>query len=481
MTLGPYGQFFTRNITWAEQAVAWNTYLARYSYLLQQGKPVSDVAYFYGEDAPATVPFWKPIDPAPPTHYDFDYVNADVLLHGATVTPGQLRLASGIRYRLLVLPNDLHMLSLPLLRSIHALVRDGAVLLGTKPENSPSLADGANAQAEMTRLAGDLWGKGDAAARGHDFGKGKVYSGKSIEDVLGAEGILPDLMWSTPENVDAEIPYSLPAGDSDQNLVFIHRTDGGREIYFAATLKHHGFGVKARFRVTGKTPRLWHPESGETEPVSFTIERGQTVVPLHFDAFGSMFVVFEGSAMAPSLAVPTKTREQLATVQGVWKVAFPPNWGAPAEAEFPALASWTASADTGVKFFSGTATYHKQIDAPNDWFKPGARMVLDLGIVKEIAEVEINGKPVDQILWKPPFQVEVTGLLKPGGNELSVKITNLWPNRMIGDLQAGVTKTYTWTDFRPFNAGSPLQESGLLGPVTLWICQVGPSGKLSQP
>src|SRR5581483_7617376 len=114
-----YGQDYTRNITWAEQAIVWNTYLARCSFLLQQGKPLSDVAYFYGEDAPATVPFWKKLDPALPAHNDFDFVNADVLMHGATATPGKLRLSSGIEYHLLVVPNDLHVLSLPLLRSIH--------------------------------------------------------------------------------------------------------------------------------------------------------------------------------------------------------------------------------------------------------------------------------------------------------------------------------------------------------------------------
>ncbi len=143
MTLGPFGQDYTRNITWAEQAKAWNTYLARCSFLLQQGKPVSDVAYFYGEDAPATVPFWKKDDPALPPHYDTDFVNADVLLHGATATAGKLRLASGIEYKLLVLPNDQRLISLPLLRSIHALVDQGAILLGPKPVGSPSLADGA--------------------------------------------------------------------------------------------------------------------------------------------------------------------------------------------------------------------------------------------------------------------------------------------------------------------------------------------------
>src|SRR5439155_24783602 len=132
---------------------------------------VSDVAYFYGEDTPATVPYWKKLDPELPAHYDIDFVNADVLLHGATATPGKLRLASGMEYRLLVLPNDLHMISLPLLRSIHSLVELGAVLLGPRPEGSPSLADGADARAEIEKLAADLWGAGDESTSGHGFGK----------------------------------------------------------------------------------------------------------------------------------------------------------------------------------------------------------------------------------------------------------------------------------------------------------------------
>jgi hypothetical protein len=468
MTLGPFGQDYTRNITWAEQAVAWNTYLARCSFLLQQGKPVSDVAYFYGEDAPATVPYWKKIDPAVPMHYDFDYVNADVLLHGASATPHELRLASGIRYRLLVLPSDQRLLSVPVLKRIHALVQDGAILLGPRPEGSPSLADGSHAADEVKKLADDLWGAAAETGGGHAFGKGKVYTGRRIEDVLAAEGVEPDFAWGDPENAGAEIPYSLPAGDYDQDLVFIHRHDGDREIYFAATQKHHSFNVNVSFRGTGKIPSLWHPETGETEPVSFTSAQGKTVVPLHFDPQGSVFVVFEGTGAPASRTVPGSKQEQLASVDGAWTLAFPPNLGAPANAEFPQLASWTASSDTGIKYFSGTATYSKQLDAPSEWFSPGAKVVLDLGTVKEIAEVTVNGKPVGGVLWKPPFQVDVSSALKPGSNQLTVKVTNLWPNRMIGDLQAGVTKTYTWTDFRPFKPDSPLLESGMLGPVTLW-------------
>lgn len=468
MTLGPYGQDYTRNITWAEQAVAWNTYLARCSFLLQQGKPVSDVAYFYGEDAPATVPFWKKIDPALPTHYDFDYVNADVLLHGANATPGHLWLASGMNYRLLVLPNDLHVISLPLLRQIHILVAHGAVLLGPRIVGSPSLTDGKNAQADVRKLANDLWGPEEAGSGVHVFGKGKVYVGKTIEEVLNAEGTKPDFSWSTPENLSADSPYSLPGADSDEDLLFIHRNDGAREIYFAATQKHHGFDVKATFRVTGKTPRLWHPESGDTEAVSYTTQNGETVVPLHFDAEGSTFILFDGDGAPPSRTRAAEKPALVATVEGNWKLTFPPDLGAPGEADLPALESWTKSRDTGVKYFSGTATYRKQIDAQAGWFKPGAKVILDLGTVKEIAEVAVNGKPIGGILWKPPFVVDVTSALKPGSNELSVKVTNLWPNRMIGDLLPGAAQKFTWTDFRPFKADSPLLESGLLGPVTVW-------------
>ena len=467
MTLGPYGQDYTRNITWAEQAKAWNTYLARCSFLLQQGKPVSDVAYFYGEDAPATVPYWKKLDPALPAHYDLDFVNADVLVHGATATPGKLRLASGMEYRLLVLPNDLHVLSLPLLRSIHSLVEQGAVLLGPRPEGSPSLADGVEAKAEVDKMAADLWGQGDESGSGHRFGKGKVYAGKNIEEVLAAENDAPDLAWSTPENVGELAPYPLPGADSEEDLIFIHRRDGDRDIYFVSTQKHHGFDVKATFRVKGKTPRLWHPDTGETDEVSYSTEQGGTVVPLQFDAQGSVFVVFEGAG-APSRTAPESQVTKLGPVEGAWKVTFPPNLGAPPQADFPSLISWTQSGDAGVKYFSGTATYHKQLDAPREWFQPGARVVLDLGTVKEMAEVEVNGKAVGGILWKPPFRVDVTPALKPGANDIAVKVTNLWPNRMIGDVQPGVSKTYTWTDFRPFKTDSPLLESGLLGPVTVW-------------
>jgi hypothetical protein len=148
-------------------------------------------------------------------------------------------------------------------------------------------------------------------------------------------------------------------------------------------------------------------------------------------------------------------------------VSFQPNRGAPAEAQFDSLTSWTRSADVGVKYFSGTATYAKDVTVPASAFIPGARIEIDLGTVHEIAELSVNGTPVGGILWKPPYRADVTRALRAGTNHIEVRVTNLWPNRMIGDLQPGVTKTYTFTDFRPFTKDSRLLESGLLGPVRL--------------
>src|SRR5690242_16500099 len=142
LTLGPFGQWFNRNETWAEQAGAWVDYLARSSYLLQQGHFVADVIYFYGEDSNLTAVF---DDKAPdvPAGYGFDYINADGLIHELHVSDGRITTSSGMNYRVLALdPYSRHM-SLPVLRAIRRLVEDGAVVSGAKPTDTPSLADDA--------------------------------------------------------------------------------------------------------------------------------------------------------------------------------------------------------------------------------------------------------------------------------------------------------------------------------------------------
>lgn len=467
LSLGYFGQDYGRNVTWSEQARPWNTYLARCSYLLQKGSYVADVAYFYGEGAPVTVPFWKPLSPLPPTRYGYDYLNADVLLHQTSAKNGQLRLASGMTYRLLVIPTDVRSMSLPVLEKIRELVAGGVVVIGAKPTRSPSLSDGLNANVQVRTLADQVWGKQTVTGEGHAYGKGKVYVGGSVEEILGKLSIAPDFDYETPQSSGSDVNYALPRGDSNADLVFIHRRDNDGDIYFVSTQKRHEFNVRCAFRVAGREPELWHPDTGNIEPAKYRIDNGRTVVNLQMDPGGSLFVIFRKRATSQAQTLPRSRIEKLKTITGPWQVTFPSNWGAPPHIELEQLESWTKSPDEGVKYFSGTATYSKDVDAPKGWFRPGARIVLDLGTVRELAQVSINGEAVGGVLWKPPFRADLTNRLKPGVNRIEVQITNLWPNRMIGDLQPGATRTYTFAGIRPFKKESPLMESGLLGPVEI--------------
>jgi hypothetical protein len=449
MTLGPCGQWFNRNETWAEQAGPWINYLSRNSYLLQQGHFSADVIYFYGEDSNLTAIFANKA-PDIPEGYEFDYVNADGLIHVLNVSDGRITTESGMSYRVLGLdPYSEHM-SLPVLRAIYKLVKDGAVVAGPKPIDDPSLADD---QAEFHKLNDDLFGDGTGA---HKVGKGTVYAGESLKDVLQALRVHPDFDYTAPE--------------SDARVLFVHRnlTDG--DIYFVDNRKDRSEQVDASFRVTGKYPELWHADTGKTEPASFKIVDGRTTVPITLEPWGSVFVVFRKATAKKSGTLPEVTETLLATVDGSWNLSFQPDRGAPPSITLDKLSSWTDNSDTGVKYFSGTGTYTKTVSAPAEWFKKGAHVWLDLGDVKNLAEVAVNGKSLGQV-WHTPFRVDATTALKPGANEVIIKVTNGWVNRLIGDQQPNATTKYTFADFKPYEANSPLRVSGLLGPVRLYSVQ----------
>jgi hypothetical protein len=228
--------------------------------------------------------------------------------------------------------------------------------------------------------------------------------------------------------------------------------------------------VDATFRVEGKTPELWDPATGKTQPASYRIADGRTTVSLDLDPYGTTFVVFRTPAEAATRQLTEPAETAVAGLDDAlnqnWHVSFQAGRGAPESAEFDRLTSWSESADAGIKYFSGTATYSKTIDLPASALAPGAHVGLDLGDVRDLAEVAVNGKYLG-ILWKRPFRIDLTGVLLPGSNQLVIQVTNLWVNRMIGDQQPWAVKKYTFTDFAPYKADSPLLPSGLLGPVRL--------------
>jgi hypothetical protein len=450
------GTHINRNITWAEQGDPFMTYLARNCFMLQQGLFVADLAYLLNEGAPSTMPFWGAgLKPAPPEGFDYDYVNTDVVLSRMSVdAEGRIVLPDGMSYRVLVLPQTDRM-TLPVLRKIAELVRNGATALGPKPLRSPSLAGYPNADREVQALADELWGDLDGVSRTkRSYGKGAVVWGLAPADVLASLRISKDVEYSR---------------GLDANVSWLHRRAGDADIYFIANRTDLKQDINARFRLSGKEAELWHADTGEIEPAEFSIADGRTTVPLHLAERESVFVVFRRATSSSERTLPRATKTTVATIDGPWTVNFPSNLGAPPKITLAKLETWTANTDEGVKYFSGTATYTKTVKADRRWFRQESRsrerILLNLGSVNDLAEVSVNGQALG-ILWKSPYQVDVTGALKPGENKLEIKVTNQWTNRLIGDRSASADKKVLAPGVPGFGPPPTLKDSGLLGPVT---------------
>ena len=442
--LGPYGQWFTRHETWGEQALPWTTYLARNCFMLQQGKFVADIIYLYGEDNNITALFGSQL-PDVPKGYEYDFVNANALLNVLSVKNGKIVSPGGMSYQIMALDSSTQYMSLPVLRKIQEMANAGAIVVGPKPINTPSLKDNEN---EFKSIANELWGEGTGTKI---IGKGKVYAGQTIKEVLDALNIRPDFEYSKPE--------------STTELLYVHRKLADGELYWVNNRHNRAENVITTFRVNGKAPEIWDPVTGNIKEASYIIANGRTTVPLNLEPDDAEFIVFREKAKSSTRTISIPVETKVASIDGAWKVDFQLNRGAPAQITLMDLTPWNENTDPGVKYFSGTGSYTKTIQAPADWFKSGQELWLDLGAVKNLAAVTLNGKSLG-IVWKTPFRVNITGVLKEGENRLEVKVTNLWVNRLIGDEQQGAKRlTYTTQAF--YQADSPLLPSGLLGPVKI--------------
>ena len=262
--------------------------------------------------------------------------------------------------------------------------------------------------------------------------------------------------------ISADLTYTRAAPDSA--VLFVHRKTADAEIYFVTNRKNRAEPTTLSFAQAGKAPEWWDAATGKAAPLGYTTKDGRTEITLTLRPWQSGFVVFRKAGPA-SLDIGTPVRSEVALVQGPWAVAFQPGRGAPASVTLPALTDWTQAADPGVRYFSGTATYRQTLKVPA--IRPGQRLILDLGEVREVAEVLVNGKSAGT-LWKPPYEADLTGLVHRGINTLEVRVTNLWVNRLIGDAQPGA-KPITFTTLKTYRADAPLRPSGLIGPVTLSV------------
>lgn len=539
-----WGTYYDRNVTWWDQSRAWIAYLARCQYLLQEGLFAADVAYFAGESVPIEYKR-EGYTPKLPTGYDHDACSTEVILERMSVEDGRLVLPDGMSYRVLVLP-DTDVMTPELCSKIRDLVQAGATVISPRPVKSPSRSGYPDCDNEVKKIADRVWGDVDGkAVKERAYGKGRIIWGKSLRQVFSEMGLKPDFEYelgkSSAEMRNAPAPVPGNKGLFSAQLNYIHRVSGKTDLYFVTSQSDRSASAVCTFRVNDRRPDFWYPDTGRIEKCAQygLTEDGRIEVPIQFDPSGSVFVVFREpigdgiveikkdgkpldklsqvqtvelsgaasggvavlasepgnyelvSAAGKSVKVAVSAIPAPIEIDGPWQVRFQKNRGAPPEAVFEELISWPQHNDAGVKYFSGTATYATEFTVPEELVGNGLVLHLDIGRVEVIASATLNGGDLG-ILWKPPYRAEITSLAKPGKNMLEIAVTNLWPNRMIGDEQYPSDAEYdqrgnlkAWPEWlvngtpRPeprritfgttklWKKGDPLLASGLLGPVAI--------------
>jgi alpha-L-rhamnosidase/F5/8 type C domain len=446
LSLSIFGQYFNRNDTWAEQARPWVDYMARNAFMLQQGRFFADVAYFYGEEAPLTGLYGRTRPTDIPSGYAFDFVNSRMLEHEFRVEDGALVASSGARYRLLFLGGSSQHMTLATLRRIRDLVREGAIVAGMRPASSPSLLDD---PLEFGAVVEALWG---AIGTSRSVGSGRVIAVTDPNSALSMLNLPPD--------------FELSDASADAEVMFVHRKLADGDLYFVDNRRSRTERFTANFRSGGRAAEVWHAETGNHERVSFTSDGQRTAVPLALGPDESIFVVFRASTVRTTVHVPEETRVRVSSIDGPWNVTFEAARGAPLRTSFVRLNSWAENADPRIKYYSGAATYEREFKIPPPESAHRQRLELDLGDVRDLAEVRVNGKLVGTP-WHPPYRVDITSAVRNGVNSLSVKAVNTWVNRLIGDQQPGADRE-TFTVIPTYLATAPLRPSGLMGPVELF-------------
>ena len=529
------GTPFNHTNTWWSAGQGWRNYMTHAQALLQEGDPVADILYFAGEDIPCRSILhpkqgsaWA-ADPAPPDGYTHDTINRDGLLRLTTVQNGRIVVNRALSYRVLVLRASEPYLTPKVAAKLKELVESGAVVIGPRPTWSPSLEQGAAGQEAVKQVAARLWGNIDGkTVTENRVGKGRVYWGKPLKDVLAALGVEPDVEFSklvdaatgkpvkvTMDSRTGTNPVLVGAERKGWAVEYLHKQGQGYDFYFLSNQEYFPVSTDVSFRVTGRIPELWYADTGTIVDAPVWREQGgRTVVPLDLDPAGSVFVVFRTSSAAADPIVDAsggkglrlkRTAAGLETwaaangqwtlkaksgrslpitasgvpapivLSGMWNVSFLLK-SQPKQLEL-AAGSWTNHGDEDVKHFSGTAIYKRTFNLPPERKAAGQRLVLDLGDVQNLARVRLNGQDLG-VLWKAPYAVDITVAAVAGANRIELEVTNTWFNRLAGDVGKPPEQRVTWAGAvgRAFGGGGapgaaatptvpPLQPAGLIGPV----------------
>jgi hypothetical protein len=423
------GQWFNRLETWAEKARPWIDYIARNSYMLQQGKPVVDVAYYYGGDNNVTSLFGGG-RPSLPSDIAFDYVNDDALLHVLQPKNGLMETTSGMKYRLLVIDNNAKLMSLDVLKKINLLAREGVPICGAIPQEEPTMHED---KLEFDRLVKETF-----------YGQlPNVYPQKSAAEVLKMIHFAPDLKSADMSGVE-----------------FVHRKTDHEDIYWLCNESDSDKSEDFAFKVAGRTSQVWLPENGRRWLVHSKTEGQYTTIHLNLAAHQVMFVVFtdEQVILPYENVIPNDT----IVLNHPWQVNFE---NTRTTVVMDTLTSWTNHDDPDIKYYSGTASYTQTFTMGGKHKIKGKRIFLSLGEVDELATIFVNDREIGT-LWHSPYKLDITGAVKPGKNLLRVDVVNQWTNRLIGDLLPQL-KPSTQQLYPYLKSNSTLLPAGLLGPVRL--------------
>ncbi|MDR0700528.1 MAG: glycoside hydrolase family 2, partial [Tannerella sp.] len=452
-----FGTEFNRKNTWFPHIDLFTDYLKRCGFMLEQGLPVSDIAYFIGEDVPVNSgPLGLNPDTSKdgvsvhvlPEGYRADYVNSDIILNSMSVKDGRIVLPHGVSYRLLVLP-PVKTMRPEVLKSVERLLADGAAVLGEAPKRSPSYQNYPEADKELAALADKIWGEKSAKQR--DYGKGKILSGMTIEEALATLNIAPD----------------FKTGDK---VVYAHRsTPDGKEIYFVSNQSENTIQTSPEFRVAGKQPELWNPVNGKRRILpAFEAKESSTVVPLQLEPRESAFVVFSGKGNPKSSELKENFPElkTLLEINTPWTVTFESDRvkrGPSEPVVFDKLQSWSLNEDERIRYYSGTAVYNNSFTLEA---KPDSEIYIDLGKVGVMAKVKITGK-YSGGAWTYPYRVDITDAVKAGENTVEIEVVNTWANRFIGESSLPENERIVKPLYNNWNASKKLQDAGLLETVKI--------------
>ncbi len=443
-----FGNPFNRKNTWFTQLDVFIDYLKRTNFMLQQGLNVADVAYFIGEDAPIMT---GTTDPPLPIGYEFDYINAEVILNSMTVEDGLLKLPHGTQYHVMVLPKR-ETMTPELLDKIKSLIAQGGIILGSKVTRSPSGKNQPLADENVARMAAELWGEvDDEAVKSRAFGKGKIMSGMTMKEVFESIQLVPDC--------------KLP---EDNSIHYGHRDLGEIQIYFLSNQTDSMRVINPAFRITGMQPELWEATTGYSRALpAFKMNDKITSVPLRLAPNESVFIVFRKEAKKTETKGLDKNYPNprgIIDLKGPWQVSFEDAIQGEKTVKFDQLIDWTLSKDDLIRYYSGTADYQTTFSLGKG---SNEKVMLDLGNLTSMAKVYLNETYVGGV-WTAPYTLDISGSVKEGENVLRVEVVNNWMNRLIGDQHLPESERTTWSPVNPYKANSKLQRSGLFGPVSVY-------------